>query len=121
MKPTAMQKTLRITAGNGEVWDIPANVIATHRANYFVRKGYGKNPICEQATLAAKMFREEFAFAIADSYELIDWARNNMGWSDLSDYATKVKDATVAPIEDAWNNGDVSHQVLDVEVPQMHD
>lgn len=83
------------------VWDIPATVIAEHRANYYAKLDY---PTDKKAY--NKQFKEEVKFVLEDSDELIDWARNNMDWSDVEFCAVKVAHKDREPnYQDDWVNG----------------
>lgn len=82
-------------------WDIPADLIATDRANYYVAKeGEEKNP-----KINASIFKSEYKFTMEDNSELIDWAANNMNWDDVQDSAVCVEIATI-DYQEGWFNGD---------------
>jgi len=69
-------KYLLVTMSDGTVWKIPASVIADVRAKY-----YAKND--PDAT-----YQEEFDYAMRDTYEITDWAANQMNWKDVEEHAT---------------------------------
>lgn len=65
-----MAKVVRID-DSGFIWDAPAEAIAKHRAEYYAKRD--KNTT----------YDEEFAFAMEDEGELLDWFHNNMDWEDI--------------------------------------
>lgn len=77
-------KKMQITFPNTEIWEIPVNVIAENRANYYAEfDGFKKGSLEWQNEV------DEF---IDDEFELIDWATNNMLWeSELHPYASRVE------------------------------
>jgi hypothetical protein len=105
----ATEKMLRITMPDASVWEVPAKVVARDRAT-----NYEDDPDCD--------FEGEFDFAMGDEMVLLDWAGNNMDWTDVADQARKV--SSRAPLEpadfqDGWVNGD--KEVVEVEVPDVID
>ena len=93
-------KYLRVTMPDGSKWDVPANVIANHRALIRERD--------EQGT-----YTKELEFAIADDFELEDWAANNMNWRDVQHFAERFEDApATVDYQEGWTNGE--KEVVDV-------
>lgn len=84
-------ETLRVEMPDGSVWDIPARVVAEHRADYYAKKE------------GEHVRDEEIDFALSDRYELVDWARNNMNWSDVCSMTALVKEPTEA-YDEWWSN-----------------
>jgi hypothetical protein len=77
-----MMKVLQLTALDGSKWNIPATVIAdSFRAHY----GPDEEP---------------------DDGDLIEWAGNDMNWSDVKAHAVQVKGADALDMQDSWNEGD---------------
>jgi hypothetical protein len=75
-------KVLQLTALDGSKWNIPATVIAdSYKAHY----GPDEEP---------------------DDGDLIEWAGNDMNWSDVREHAVQVKGADALDMEDSWNEGD---------------
>ena len=97
-------KYLVMTMPNGEIWQIPAEIIANSRANYYGEK---EGP---------EMRKEEYEYTLNDNLELIDWAANNMNWSEVKEFAKKIKEAD--PIledafEECWRNGE--REIIEAE------
>lgn len=87
------EKYLRVTMPDGSKWDIPARRIALNRAEH-----YGKN--------SAPVISVEFGFAMRNHDELIDWAANNMDWSDVKNEAINVRTPDQPDYQEGWVNGE---------------
>ena len=94
-------KVLVFTPSDGSIWHIPADVIAKHRANYY-SKG---DP---------EVYIREFESGLSANYALIDWAQNNMDWSDVQPFAKQINPPS-PDYQDDWVNGDVGAK----EVPHV--
>jgi len=68
-------KILRIQYNSGAVWAIPANIIADDRAKYYSKRDPDTT------------YQEEYDFCIDDEYELWDWFRGNMNWTEIEEYS----------------------------------
>lgn len=77
-------KSIRVTFSNGERYDIPAELIAESRADYYATEFGG-----EEATYD-KIYEKEYKYTLGDRIELIDWVSNNMEWEDVEDSAEKL-------------------------------
>lgn len=85
-------KTVRVTFSNGEVWDIPAAVIADARAVYYEDRDPNTT------------YTDEFCFTMGDNSELLDWASNNMNWEDVKEEARLVSNPESIDYESEWIN-----------------
>jgi len=103
------QKYLRVTMEDGSKWDVPAKPIAEVRARCYAKHDTGK----ESGPEFDKVFNELVEDALEDTYEIIDWASNNMNWSDVKDVAVKVSTMEV-DFQEGWVNGD--KEVIEKEV-----
>jgi len=79
-------------------WDVPAALVAENYASY-----YG-NPNLDPDE--AGSIEYEHRRIMKDHDNLIDWAENNMNWSEVSNAARKVGDAQSVDFEDGWTNGE---------------
>jgi len=97
------QKYLRVTMPDDTLWDIPVNAIADSRAKY-----YAKNDAETEGANYQTVYEEELAYTLDSDDELIDWASNNMNWSDVCINAQRV--ITGPPkqpkYQEWWINGD---------------
>ena len=97
-------KSLRVTFSNGEMYDIPIDVIAENRATYYASKELDK-------THQGEVFTEEMKLALEDTDEITDWAFNNMDWKDVIHVAKHVeKDRKVPNYNKEWTN--VKHKIV---------
>lgn len=76
---------------DGTRWDVPAEVITKHRAEYYAKLDKGA-------------FEKEFENGI---YNLKEWAANNMNWSDVVSVAKKAELIPMPPpdYQEGWVNG----------------
>ena len=93
-----LEKHYVVEMPNGEKWSLPVNVIAEHRAKHYAHEFNGD---------IEKSLKEDTAPLFADDYyEIKDWARNNMNWSDVESIATLMSTSEV-DYQDGWICGDV--------------
>lgn len=94
-------KSLIIKFSNAEKFEIPARIIAEHRANYYASlDGYEKE---------SNEWYNEINFALNDEYEIIDWTANNMDWKDLEPFAVKVEPESFN-YEENWGDAELELQ-----------
>ena len=72
---------------DGRNYWIPARFIAEDRAKHYAELDSTKHGVDFQ-----EVFGEEVRFALGDSFELKDWAQNNMNWSDVQGVAARMPD-----------------------------
>jgi len=85
-----MGKYLRVKMPDGSIYDIPAEVIADHRANYFENNSAEKLAY-HSSSVQPRLRLAEKEFALNNDEVLIDWATNKMDWKDIEKYALKVE------------------------------
>ncbi len=89
-------KFLRVTMPDKSKWDIPAEVIANNRTEYYAKvDGFGP---------MSGHWEEEFEQSMKP-YELKDWAANNMDWKDVVAHAIPVEDDYTVDYQEGWING----------------
>jgi len=86
-------KVLLVEMPDG-TWQIPVAVIARHRAAYYATDFDGD--------VARSLAEDTEPLFAADSYEVEDWATNNMDWVDVAPHARRV--ATTVDHQAAWSN-----------------
>src|SRR5690554_5890940 len=84
-----MEKYLRVRMSDGSLYDIPAEVIAEHRANYFENNSAEKLAY-HSSSVQPRLRKAEKEFALNNDEDLIDWATNKMDWKDIEEFALKV-------------------------------
>lgn len=97
-----MEKYLRVTMPNGSKYDVPALFIAKDRAQYYAEHDTGKIEGKEYN----EVYNEEIDIALEDDYEIIDWACNNMNWSDVKGIAIRVEEEEKVDFQEGWCNGE---------------
>ena len=92
------EKCLRVRFSNGDLFAVPARIIAEDRANYYADlDGY---------ELHSNEWHAEIILALNDEFEIEDWAGNNMDWRDLEPYAEKLSEDEF-DYEDQWQDVDI--------------
>lgn len=92
-----MKNVYAITMPNGDVYGVPAEVIADHYAAYYQREH--DEDYYENYDAMMSWFQK-------DDYEFADWAKNNMDWDDVKDKAVLLeKNEEAIDFQDGWVNG----------------
>ena len=84
-------KVIHVTFSNGEIWAIPCSEIADDRASDFHDRGTAE-------------FDEMFQQTMADDAEILDWALNNMNWSELERFAVLTNEPDAVDYDEEWPN-----------------
>lgn len=83
---------------DGTIWDIPAEVIAKDRARYYAGRD-------SSVANYDKAYKKELAFTLSDAREILEWARGDMNWSEVSEHATEVRTKpSVSCYDTDWPN-----------------
>lgn len=85
-----MKKYLRVKMSDGTMYDIPAEIIAEHRAGYF-EKNSAEKLTYHASSVRPRLYSAEKEFALNNDDILIEWAETKMEWKDLEPYAVEVK------------------------------
>ncbi len=90
-----MRKKIRVTMPDGSLWDVPADAVARNYAEYYSDEKSGD------------AFDAEYKDAMSSSEMLLDWAANNMNWSDVEGVAKLYrKPDQEVDYQEGWVNGD---------------
>lgn len=73
---------------DGSRWDVPAEIIARNKADYY------------------HAVKTEFDDTMRDHDDLMDWAANNMNWEDVAPMAIKVIEQEPVNFQQGWVNGE---------------
>lgn len=87
---------VRVTMPDGSRWDVPVMHIALARARYYAHE-YGDS--------VGTSLEQDTEPLFVDESEILDWAQNDMNWSDVKDVAERAPNS---PVEIDWENGWVS-------------
>ena len=96
------EKQYRVTMSDGSVWELPVLQIAANRATYYADK--------DGVSFSESFDDDTVPLFEGDDFEIIDWATNNMNWSDIELYATRVELPPTPDYEEGWVNGE--HQIV---------
>ena len=94
-----------IDAPDGSRWSVPVMVIARDRAKHYAHEFDGDE--------TRSLNEDTMPLFESDSFEVADWAANNMNWSDVKAEAriyAPAKPITDEDMQEAWTNG--SKEVL---------
>lgn len=95
-----------VTMNNGDVYGVPAEVIADHYARYY--ESLGESYRTNYDTMIGWFDAEEFEFK--------DWAKNNMDWDDVKDKAFLLRKAEQKiDFQDGWINGRCEFELYEEE------
>jgi hypothetical protein len=96
-----MAKVIRVTMPDGARYDVPVGFVAAHIAAEFA---------AEKGPKGTPEYDSEFelieAETLQDNDQLLDWAANNMNWSDVADIAIQVESPPEIDYQDGWVNGE---------------
>lgn len=92
------RKWIRVEMPDGSKWDVPVMAVAMNRARYYADKDFNGDVERSLSMDTLPYFEDES--------EILDWARNNMNWSDVVGVAVKVDEPTKVDFEEGWVNGD---------------
>jgi hypothetical protein len=79
-------KNLQIKFPNGDIFEVPAEVIARQRTQYYADVDGFKE--------GSKEWDDEFKQSMTE-YELMDWVQNNTDWKNISHEASKMQSKEV--------------------------
>lgn len=82
----------RVTIVDGEVWEVPVQVIVDSRDSHYVDDKEDTIGYVRDGSI--------------DALDIFDWARNNMNWSDVHEYARRVESRRTIDFEEGWSNGE---------------
>lgn len=92
-KRTPTDAKLRVTMPDASHWDVPVQLIADSRDEHYSSDEEDTIGFIRNGDL--------------DTYEITDWAANNMNWDEVREFAVEVP-ATVKPpvdFQEGWVNG----------------
>lgn len=99
-----MKKYYTIEMENGDIYGIPAEIIAKNYADYYAANGenYDEN------------FSAMMEWFDTDNYEFADWAKNNMNWDDVKNVAVLLDTKRIIPnFQNSWVNGCYKYVTVD--------
>jgi hypothetical protein len=92
--------TYRLSMPNGEVWKVPIRIIAMDRARAYSSEYEG--------SVERSLHEDTLPLFNAQGFEIEDWAKNNMDWSDVETHAIREVEADREKERvDGWSDGEV--------------
>lgn len=102
-----MKRLYVITMPDGSKWGVPAEIIAKSRAEYYAE--------IDPDTTYEEEYNAMIEWFDTKDYEFADWAKNNMDWDDVKQYAVRMPSETaVIDWQEGWVNGE--HEYIAMEV-----
>lgn len=101
-------------------YQIPARFIAEDRAKYYAKldsEKEGASSALSALSAFQRVFESEVEFALGDSFELLDWANNNMNWSDVQGVA-KLFEQPELDLNREWTK---AYKWVEYEQPKQTD
>lgn len=97
-------KYVFIEFSNGEVFKVPAEVIAENRAEYYASLDSKRYEDVDYEDV----FEGEKEHTLSDELELLDWLKNRMNWEDIEEEAEKVDIDQNISYNDEFTNAEFS-------------
>lgn len=94
---------------DGSKWDVPAQIIAENRARYYAKHD-SKSDLDPHGQKKGdepydSIYESELLCGMDDDAELMDWAANNINWSDVEKFASLAEAAKPPNYQYGWVNG----------------
>jgi len=83
---------------DGSKWAVPIEAIALNRAKKYADE-FGNNT-------ARSLEEDTWPLFEDDSYEIHDWASNNMNWEEVEGKAARVADGGSIDYQEGWVHGE---------------
>lgn len=100
IETTLFDKKIFLDMPDGLTYAVPVEVIARDRAEHY------KNEFNDD--LGESLREDTIPLFLDDDYEITDWARNNMNWSDVKDKAITLKKKIDSDeYQEVWVNGEM--------------
>lgn len=92
---------LHVTMPDGSVWAVPADLVADSRARFYVDTRGDRQP----GETWSEAYDRFYGPTLADDADLLEWAANDMNWSDV-EHAARVVTPPAVDYQQGWVNGD---------------
>ena len=98
--PDIMDMMYVVTMPDGSRWEVPVELIAKNRAaEYLDEFGYDLELSLNTDTIPLFQQCPE---------QVMEWAQNNMNWSEVMNVARRISDPIAPDYKDGWVNGEVT-------------
>lgn len=92
-----MYKYMTVEMPDGSKWGVPVEMIARNRAAHYASEFDGD--------VERSLADDTIPMFESSSYEIEDWAANQMDWSDFDGHQVKLADAPAPDFQEAWMSG----------------
>jgi hypothetical protein len=92
---------IRVEMPDGSKWDVPVMVVARNRSTYYAKERGECGGDVEK-----HLDHDTLPYFDSDDFEILDWSRNNMNWSDVLGDAVRVEDGREIDFQEGWVNGE---------------
>ncbi|WP_445344797.1 hypothetical protein [Acinetobacter bohemicus] len=96
-----LDKNYVVEMEDGSKWAVPVRIIAESRASYYAD--------ADDISVEESLNDDTVPLFESSTYEIHDWAANNMNWKDVVKHAFQISPPEV-DYEDGWVNG--SYEIL---------
>lgn len=94
-----LNKKYIVKMSDGSRWAVPVEIIAVNRAEEYCKE-FGNS-------IQRSLREDTIPLFEADHWECADWAKNNMNWDDVHNYARQVSSPSDdVDFQDGWVNGE---------------
>ena len=100
-KEDEMHKLMTILMPDGSKWGVPVEMIARSRAKCWAHEFDGD--------IERSLAEDTIPLFESEDYEIGEWAKNNMNWSDFDGHQVKVAEALPPDFQEAWMNGETGY------------
>lgn len=90
-------KSMTVKMPDQSVWSVPVWIIADHRANHYKHE-FGGDLVRSREEDTLPLFE-------IDECEIVDWAANNMNWTDVKSKAVMIRQDE-CDYQEGWITGD---------------
>ena len=97
-------RMMTVQMPDGSKWGVPVAMIAKDRAAHYAGEFDGD--------VERSLNEDTLPLFAADDYNISDWAKNNMNWSDFDGHQVKVAEVPPPDFQDAWMYGETA--IVDV-------
>ena len=96
-----MHKLMTILMPDGSKWGVPVEIVARNRATHYAHEFDGD--------IERSLAEDTIPLFESEDYEIGEWAKNQMNWSDFDEHQVKVSEAPPIDFEDAWMSGETGY------------
>lgn len=97
-----MHKFMTIEMPDASKWQVPVEIIARHRAEYYANEFDGD--------VERSLKEDTIPMFESDNKEIANWAVGNMDWSDFKGHQVRISDPEPVDYQEGWGNGEKGYK-----------